>query len=123
MLNLSRVLYSPKFNQPFAIYRKSGSWVRGRFVETESQVIPFSGVVLPASAEEIMQLPEGDRSTSMMTFFSVQEMFVTHVDNGQGYAGTSDELEWRSERYRITNVNQYSDYGYFKAYGVLMEGE
>ena len=92
-------------------------------METESQVIPFSGVVLPASAEEIMQLPEGDRSTSMMTFFSVQEMFVTHVDNGQGYAGTSDELEWRSERYRITNVNQYSDYGYFKAYGVLMEGE
>jgi hypothetical protein len=123
MLDVSRVLYNPRFNQPFQIYRKNGAWDHGRFVESEAQVIPFNGVVTPASAEEIMQLPEGDRSTSMMCFYSTQEIFVTHIDDGQGYAGTSDELLWRSHRYRITNVNQYDDYGYFKAYGVMMEGE
>jgi hypothetical protein len=122
MLNLSRLLYSKEFNQTFIVHRRTGSWDHGRFVSTEVS-LTFSGVVVPASAREIMQFPEGDRSTSMMVFYSDKEMFVTRTDSGDRYPGTSDEIEWRGDRYRVVNVGQYGDYGYFVAYGVYMEGD
>ena len=124
MLNMSRLLYNKKFSQSFSVCRKVGSWDHGEFSETCLIPAPnLSGVVLPASAMEIMQFPEGDRSTSMMVFYSPQEIFVTHVNDGQGNTGTSDEIYWNGDNYRIVNVNQYGDFGYYKAFGVMMEGE
>ena len=125
MLNMSRLLYNRKFNQSFIVHRKTGAWDHGHFLETNLVPDPITmiGVVLPASAMEIMQFPEGDRSTSMMVFYSPKEIFVTHVNDGQGNAGTSDEIYWNGNNYRIVNVNQYGDFGYFKAFGVMMEGE
>lgn len=124
MLNMSRMIYNKKFSQSFLICRKIGSWDRGQFVQSCLYPAPvFTGVVLPASAKEIMQFPEGDRSTSMMVFYSDKEIMVTHTNDGKGNAGTSDEIYWNGNNYRILNVNQYADYGYYKAYGVMMEGE
>jgi len=119
MLNVSRILSNQKFNQSFTVHRKSGSWVAGRFAGTE-QAVTLDGVIIPASAKEIEQLPEGDRVTGIMIFYATQEIFTTHKSDTPG---TSDEIEWRGARYRIFNVNQYSDYGYYKAYGVYMEGD
>lgn len=124
MLNMSRFLYNKRFSQSFVICRKVGSWDHGEFIQTCLIPAPKPiGVIIPASAKEIMQFPEGDRSTSMMVFYSPIEIMTTHVDDGNGYSGTSDEIYWRGNNYKILNVNQYADFGYFKAYGVLMEGE
>ncbi len=123
MLNLSSLLYEPAFSQQFTVYRRSGSWQAGVYVETETPVT-MTGVVLPANSKEIMQLPEGDRSTATMVFYSDQEIYTTRsADAGEGFGqGTSDQIVWRSDRYRVISVNQYGDYGYFKAYAVYMEG-
>ncbi len=120
MLDVSRVLYNPKFNQSFLVHRKTGSWVQGRFVETNSIPITFYGVILPATTKQINQLPEGDRTSGIMAFYSPREMFVTHKDNGQGYAGTSDQIERRGDNYKILQVKPYGDYGYFVALGTMM---
>ncbi|MDQ7094211.1 hypothetical protein REC12_11485 [Desulfosporosinus sp. PR] len=124
MLNMSRLLYNKRFSQSFLVCRKVGSWDHGKFVA--SCLIPapiLTGVVLPASAKEILQFPEGDRSTSMMVFYSEKEILVTHINDGQGNPGTSDEIYWNGNNYKILNVNQFGDFGFYKAYGVLMEGE
>jgi hypothetical protein len=93
----------------------------GRFVETDPiPPIIISGVVVPASAKEIMQFPEGDRSTAMMCFYADQPIYVTR---GDPKGGTSDEIEWHGDRYKILNVNEYGDFGYYKAYGVYMESD
>jgi hypothetical protein len=83
----------------------------------------MNGVIIPANEKEIMQVPEGDRSTAMMIFYADQEIFTTHTNDGLGYSGTSDEIEWRGDRYRVIKVNQRGDYGYYKAFGVYMEGD
>jgi hypothetical protein len=121
MINIDHLLYSPNFNQTFTIWRKTGDFAAGRFVETET-TLEVSGVVLPATNQEIMQFPEGDRSTAMMVFYAEQEMFTTHTNDENGN-GTSDEIEWRAHRYRVLNVATYGDYGYYKAYGVYMESD
>lgn len=119
MINIAELVYDPDFTQDFTVHRKTGSWSAGRFVETESS-LTFAGVITPASAKEILQFPEGDRVTGMMKFYSEQEMHVTH---NSGTPGTSDQIEWRGQRYRVINVTPYSDYGYYKAFGVYLESD
>jgi hypothetical protein len=121
--DVSDVLYDPDFYQDFTVYRKIGSWINGRFTEIDHQVLPFGGPVLPASSREIQQVPEGDRVVGMMAFRSDQEIFVTHTNDDQGNAGTSDEIVWRNDRYRVVSVNPWIDQdgvGHYTAFAVYM---
>lgn len=121
MINVGRVLNSSKLRQPkpFKVWRKTGAWIAGRFVETEAS-ISMSGVITPASAEDILQVPEGDRTSKIIAFHSTMPLFVTH-DDVQG-KGTSDQIEWHGERYRLLNRKDWSDFGYYKALGISMGG-
>lgn len=121
MLNVSRVINSSKFRQlkPFTVYRKTGDWVAGRFEETET-AIPMDGVVTAAGTKDILQVPEGDRTSQLMVFHSTQPLFVTH-DDVEG-KGTSDQIEWHGERYRLLQIKDWSDFGYYKAFGTSMSG-
>ena len=119
MINVSRVINSPKFSQPFTVWRKSGDWIAGRFVPTETS-ITISGVVTAAGTKDIIQVPEGDRTSQLMVFHSTMPLYVTH-DDIEG-KGTSDEIEWHRERYRLLQIKDWSDFGYYKAYGTSMSG-
>ena len=121
MINVGRVLNSSSLRQPkpFRVWRKTGSWIAGRFVETESSIL-MSGVVTPASAKDILQVPEGDRSSEIIAFHSTMPLFVTH-DDMEG-KGTSDQIEWHGERYRLLHIKDWSDFGYYKALGTSMGG-
>ena len=66
------------------------------------------------------QVPEGDRVTGALTFYSPAEICETR---GGEYSGTSDVIEWRGDRYRVAKVWPYADYGYWKAYAVRMDGD
>jgi hypothetical protein len=116
MIDVSRVINSPRLCQDFTVYRRVGAWQTGEFIETET-ALTLSGIVVPPSAKEIMQLPEADRATGVMMFYSESEMFVTRDGDDPG---TSDQAEWRGSRYRISNVLQMIDYGYYQATGVYM---
>lgn len=122
MISVVEMIYDPDFSQDYTAYRRTGTWQAGRFIQTDNPILTMTGIILPATSEEIMQFPEGDRVTGMMKFYSDQEIFVTHTNDGKGNAGTSDEIGWRGSRYRVVNVNQYVDYGYYVAFGVQMEG-
>ncbi len=113
LINVSRIIKSPKFAQTFSVFRKSGNWVDSRWVQTESE-IKMTGVVTVANAQEIIQIPEADRTTGVMCFHSTQELFTTNKK------GTSDEIAWQGNRYRVYSVYPWIDYGYYKAFGIKM---
>lgn len=115
-INVGRVIKSNKFAQTFVVHRKTGSWVNGRWTGAESN-ITTRGVVTACGTKDIIQVPEGDRSSGVMCFHSTSELFVTNT------TGTSDEIEWRSKRYKLVKVLQWTDFGYYKAFGVSMEGD
>ena len=126
MINVGKVVLSSNFKQPFIIHRKTaGNWVSGRFVQTELDPINVEGVVNNANPKELIQLPEGDRVGGVMVFYSPVELYVTHAyDTPDTNApGTSDELEWKGDRYRVSTVFDYGLQGYYKAFAVYMEGD
>lgn len=114
-INVSRVINNPKFAQKYTVHRKDGDWVGGRWVTTGETQIIYNGVVTAPNAKEILQVPEGDRVKGVMCFHSTQELFVTRAE------GTSDEIEWNGNRYRVSQVMPWADYGYWKAFGIRME--
>lgn len=116
MINVSRAVLDPRFSQSFKVYRKSGKWVRGRFDEKEKE-ITMSGVVTSATPKQIEIIPEGDRVGGELSVYTTSKLYTTHalgVDN-ETDEGTSDEILWQGERYKVYSVEDYSQYGYYSA--------
>lgn len=117
MINVSEVITDPDFAQTYVVYRQSGEWVRGSWQASAEKQLRITGVITVADAKTLEQLPEGDRVTGLMCFYAIQELFQTREE------GTSDQIEWRGERYRVKQVFPYGDYGYWKAVGQRMAGD
>lgn len=117
MINMARAINHPKLSKPFIIYRKKGQMVKGRFVQEEEKKITMNGVVCVASPKDLEMIPEGDRVGGEMKFHTTREVFVTRKD------GTSDELFWNGERYKIYSVSPYKDYGFYKAIAMRKGGQ
>lgn len=116
LLNVADVILDPLFVQSFGVKRQSGAWTKGAWVPGTVSNLTLTGTIIPASPKDIDQIPEGDRITGMMAFYTTAETFVTRS------TGTSDVLTWNGEDYKVMLVNPYSDYGYYKALAVRMKG-
>lgn len=124
MINLSEIVNDPDFAQDFTIQRSSGgSWQAGKWVTSTIDVCGF-GIIQPATAEELDQVPEGDRVKGAMSFHSESPLFETHTTGpNDKFAGTSDIICWRGENYRLVKVWPWSDFGYFHAVGSRISGQ
>ncbi|ENK0558917.1 hypothetical protein AB2T19_003769 [Clostridium botulinum] len=113
MINVSRVINDPRVSQTFIIFRKPGKWERGRFIPEKDEIeINMRGVISVAKPKDIEIIPEGDRVGGELVIYSTQEIFTTRKVEKD--SGTSDELLWHGERYKIYSVSPYIDYGYYK---------
>jgi len=119
LINVADIINDPDLAQKYIVYRNTGTWDAGRF-ETSEKTLHFLGVITVPSSKEILQLPEGDRVIGIMCFFSNKEIFTTRQNTST--AGTSDQILWKTNRYRIIQVSPLSDYGYYKAFGVRILG-
>lgn len=122
MIDVSELIIDPDFAQPYMVHRMSGDFVAGRFVEIPT-TLQFYGVVIAANVKDVNMMPEGDRIAGLMVFYTTADnpIFVTrNLDNNKG---TSDQIEWRGELYRIMQTYPYNDYGFIKAIGTRMVGD
>ena len=123
MINLSRVLNSPRMRQAFTIHRSSGGrFGAGGWIEDTPTEIEASGIVWPSTAREILQVPEGDRVLGMMTFATPEPLYTTRAE-GATSAGTSDQIEWHNELYRVISRLPFTDYGFNVAVGARLSGD
>ena len=120
MINIEEVLSDPDFAQEYIGYRNTGTWVNGKFIDVET-VINFYGPIIAASAKEIQMLPEGDRVKGLMTFYTPASN-PFKISREESEEGTSDQLVWRGNRYKILTAFGYNDYGYMKAIGAKIGG-
>ena len=122
MMNLARVLSNPKFRQTFKVFRTTGHFDLGGFVEEIPSPAYFemSGVVWPPSAKELEQVPEGDRVVGMMVFVSSQPIYTTRKTDTE--EGNSDQIEWQGGKYKIIQQLNWSDYGFYYCVGVRIAG-
>ena len=120
VITIEEIINDPDFAQPFTINRKNGQFIKGVWtVDSEIEKIECFGPVIAANVKEIEQLPEGDRITGIMVFYTPKEipLLTSHVD-----PGTSDEILWQHDLYKIVQVNPYNHYGYWKGFGKRIKG-
>lgn len=120
MINVSRLITSPNFQQSFTVTRQSGDWseATGEF-ETTVQTISMVGVIKPLTTKELAIQPEADRASGMINVYTLQAVFPTGLTPQKRI---SDQVTWKGEQYRVLNMADYSDYGFYKATCVRMLG-
>lgn len=120
MIDVSEIITDPDFAQLFYVYRSTGSFIKGVWTESASEEIEMYGVVTVANAKELRMVPEGDRIQGAMDFYSLDAIYVTRTGTT---AGTSDKILWRGDYYKILNVKQWIDYGFYSATGERIAGD
>lgn len=125
MINVGRIINSRNFAQTYTVYRQTGQWVSGRWVEDEETPIKIHGTVTALNPNDLVQVPEGDRVVGMMNFYAQQQLYTTRAEGADpgDPGGTSDQIDWHGERYRISSVVPWGDFGFYKAVGVRMVSE
>jgi hypothetical protein len=116
MIDLSSVVTDPRFAQTFTVKRFSGKWQAGRFVETPTE-IQMVGTISIANAKQIQFIPEGDRIGGEIAIHTTQPLYNSRNGTDVSQGGTSDLVIWHNDEYKIYQVNEYSDYGYYFAIG------
>jgi hypothetical protein len=116
MLNLSRIVRSPRFRQTLLVYRNSGKFGPGGWIADTEQQISTIGVAWPSREKEIEQVPEADRVKEMVSFATVDPLLITNED------GLSDQVLYHDERYKIVSILDYSDYGVYVSIGARLAG-
>lgn len=114
LVNVSEVIEDPDFNQSFTVYRKTGQWVNGRFVITETS-FDSNGVIISQSNEELDITAQGSLISSKISIWAHDLLYVTSQE-GTPQSGDylSDEVEFYGQRYLIQAARNLNDYGYYK---------
>lgn len=116
MINVAELIHDPDFCQAYTLYRKTTVLVGGR-PRTSEKAIRRSGVITAATTKDLLQVPEGDRVKGIIAVYDTEELRISNE------AGTSDEIVWHGERYRLFQLWPYNDFGYYKALGERMVGD
>ena len=80
--------------------------------------IPASGIVTVATDKDLTMVPEGDRVSGMMAFYTTSEL---HLTSAAG-ANVSDQILWRGDYYRLMALSPWVSFGFYKAIGVTVKG-
>ncbi len=119
MISVEEIIDDVDFAQRFTILRSEGEFVDGVWTELEVDEISVSGVIVPTSPRDLNRLPEGDRVSAAVSFYSKKELRVTRTGNTPG---TSDMIRWKGDCYKLVGVFPWGDYGYWMGIGERTRG-
>jgi hypothetical protein len=121
VIQVDEILNDADVCSAFLIQRVTGQFAIGGWQANPVQNIPSFGAVRNSTGKEIAMLPEADQVSELLTFRSVNQMFVTNEANSE----TSDLLTWPypgGDQYRVLLVKNYSEQGFWLALATRMAG-
>lgn len=89
-----------------------GKWVEGEEYHKKE------GVIQPAPSKDTQYLEDGDKNRLAIKIWSCE--YLSAADRHAPQLG--DIIEWHCERFRIVNVKDWSQYGYWQAVAVQLTG-
>lgn len=95
--------------------RRTGSYIEGRWVEDAPTPLSFNGVVQNALPDDLLTLPEGNRSEESIKIHTTFEL-VPNVSN----TTTGDRINYLNNVYLVHNVANRQIGGYYKAIAVKL---
>lgn len=119
MINISDIVLDPDFAQPsgFIVTRTYGDWVSGTFTVTSTEELNYSGVIEPSpNTKDMMQVPEADRIQGIIVVWSTSPLNTSTLTNQYtDEPSITDEITWNGEQWKILQVRNFSDFGYYRA--------
>lgn len=126
MINVSELLTDPDFIQAATGTRNTYQIATTGDEAGEAMVTPtqlsFTGALMPLKDQkDVMLLPEGLRNLGGLVIYTNFELKATSGDVGaSGPAdAVQDVIDWHGDKYALVVCQNWSDYGYYKAIGVI----
>ena len=88
---------------------KSGSYVKGRYVEGPKETILMKGSLQPISGAEVKMLEEGERVRDHFTFYSYEPLSIIGTKN----LAQADRMTINDVKYRVVTVEAWQNSGGF----------
>jgi len=117
MINMARVIYSPRMSQSIKIERTQAVLFEGEFYPQAPEEITMRGIITLARPEDTEQDAGGDRITGSIRVLTPKELYLT------GDERISDVVIWRGSRYRVLECSPDIDWGFYRSTCVRLEGE
>lgn len=119
MINVASIVNDPDFAQSFTALRSVGHFLNGTWIPDNVTEVQLYGVIASPTNKELKMIPEGDIAEGAMVFWCSQPIYATSATAGVG--GSSDILIWREHQFRVLDVKQFQDWGYYRAIGVRLK--
>ena len=111
LLNIEELITDPDFCQSFKVLRREGTWNKGRFNTTETEIDTY-GVIDPQPTKEMQFDPNGVLLKGIIKVYTHLELYTTQKNNSDGKSYNSDIVIWQGNHYIVLEEDNYSDYGY-----------
>lgn len=115
MINVSEIVTDPDFAQTVTVkrntggdYNDDGTWVNGSDSE-----FTVTGSLQKVTERDIKENQLGEVRDEMRKLLTPTEIKEAQGDN------ISDRFTWNGKTYKVIKVGDNSDYGYYRAFGVL----
>jgi len=120
MIDMQELMTDPDFAISYTVMRTKGKWYKGRFKLGEPVKLKFFGPVQPATAEELQQIPEGDRTQEIMKFMCAppNKIYVTTAINSKSETDgiISDQIIYDGDLYKVIRSKNWRNNGYTRAF-------
>ena len=107
---------------PFTVERIT--YTRGRGgTSSRSETFSASGLIHPGTAEMLQLLPEEERKEAFIAVYTDFALSTGDPGFGASFTG-ADRIHWNGQIWRVVRVRDWSGFGYYQGYAVLLrEGE
>jgi hypothetical protein len=95
-------LQNPGVAQTIRLERRVGQWLGNGVWEedAEASIITGRGIVYPSTTDDLVALPEGERTVKSLTLYWPKKFHM------------NDRLMYGGEEYRIIHIAPWQKYGY-----------
>lgn len=106
MLDISAIINSGVFATSFQVERTGGSYVDGIWVKAAPVTSTQTGSITPATANDMLKLPEGERQAETMRLIT---QFQLNISKNSAEA---DIVIYLSHRYRVFGPSEWRGNGF-----------
>jgi len=122
---LTRVVVSPRLSNtlPLTVLRTSGSWTAGEWIQGTPTQLSTVGIEAGVSDEEVLQVPEGDRTKGLKKFFTPIQLKGATVGATPTENQTPDQIiSSTGEKWQVLTVDNRVVNGFTSAICVRLKG-
>jgi hypothetical protein len=97
---------------PFTLIRETVTHDAEGTPTTTQQRLAATGLVQPPSDDQILMLPEGNRTNNLLVFYT-----ATLVQVGDQKTKQPDVIQYQGRTFRVVRVDSWGNAGYYAAIG------